>query len=202
MAASTKTESRTERDDRIRGAMVAGTPRDEIATNEGVSRATVDRVLRTTTDSAVKTATKAGDKKRAAAAAAKKAERAEAKRTARETAKEQPEREQADPSVAEDAPTRAPSQRIATTRKDALAFNDKWTDADRELLAKQLDRVEAKSFQRPGSGSYIRVEARDGSIVAAIEKGRIRFPKGSAPKGATKLDEKWSALDLSTRRGA
>jgi len=90
------------------------------------------------------------------------------------------------------------------TRDDALRFNGRWTDHDRDVVAAELDRLRDRTayFWRTGSNAYIRATDADGKGLVYVEAGYLWWRNGrveTIPEGAVREDEGW-LLALSTRQ--
>lgn len=88
------------------------------------------------------------------------------------------------------------------TRLEATTFNPRWTDHDREVVARELDRVGDRTayLWRIRSNTYIRATGTDGHAVLFVESGYLWWPGNTSalPDGAVPDGDGW-ILDLSTR---
>ncbi|RYF60613.1 MAG: hypothetical protein EOO27_05235 [Comamonadaceae bacterium] len=84
------------------------------------------------------------------------------------------------------------------TRVQALAWNSAWSYTDREIIEEHLDRLEAVTFYKVESGSYIGCLNAAGKRVMSLWPGYITFARGLGPE--VLADPNWEGIDLSTAR--
>jgi hypothetical protein len=179
-------ESKQDRDERIRAASLKGEPVAAIAEAEGVSVATVRRSLKASTDATLDRAEAAGKAARAEKAADRKAERklaAVPDAGSAEAPKPKPRKDGGSAKLAE-----------------VLAINGKWTDDDRALIEREVERIGAASFAIPASGGYARVLDKQGEVLAWVEKSRLCFAARVAPEGSIEKADGTRYVALSTAR--
>ena len=88
----------------------------------------------------------------------------------------------------------APGRRTMT-RAEVVAWNGRWSDADREVLIRHLARVGAARFSRTADGAYVRcVDAQDRTVMI-IAPGYVTFP---TPWVNEECAPDWPGIALST----
>lgn len=92
------------------------------------------------------------------------------------------------------ASVEAPGRRTMS-RREALAWNRRWSTADIELLTRHIDRVGAVRFDRTVDGNYIRcIDAQDRTIMV-IAWGYVHFAR---PWANAECSPDWLGFTLST----
>lgn len=96
------------------------------------------------------------------------------------------------------------SRGTPATRADAIAYNHRWTDYDRQIVSAELDRLRDQTayLWRTESNSYIRATDKYGKALMYIEAGYLWWHEGrveTLPEGVLPDDEGW-ILPLSTRQ--
>jgi hypothetical protein len=92
----------------------------------------------------------------------------------------------------------------AATRPQAIAYNSDWTDYDRQVVARELDRVAPRTayLWRTESNAYIRATDTQGHALLYIAAGYLWWHADYAPElpqGVERDGDGW-ILALSTRR--
>lgn len=74
--------------------------------------------------------------------------------------------------------------RRTMTRDQVLAWHSQWSFTDREVINRNLDRLDARSFYMPPSGGYIGCIDSSGTKVMFVHPGYIDFKPGLKPDDA------------------
>src|SRR5262245_23296224 len=96
--------------------------------------------------------------------------------------------------------------RTRMTLEDALAFNPRWTDADRAKVARAFELLPADPYvYSPASGRYVDAFTADREFVFQIGRGYIDYAAVLAPDGAGREfrgpeSHRVRRVDLSTRQ--
>lgn len=65
------------------------------------------------------------------------------------------------------------------TTEYALGLNPRWTEADRERIARQIEADDVRHFEEVPSGGYLNAVDADGYIAWALWPGTISFRRGA-----------------------
>ena len=90
------------------------------------------------------------------------------------------------------------------TRAEAIAYNRRWTDYDRQVVSAEIDRIRDHTsyLWRTESNSYIRATDADGKALMYVEAGYLWWHEGrveNLPEGVIRDGDGW-LLPLSTRQ--
>lgn len=80
-------------------------------------------------------------------------------------------------------------------RSEVLAWNLRWSDGDKTIVARQLDRVGAVRFRSTAGDGYVRCVNPHDRVVMVIAPGYLLFPRAMVNQDCA---PDWPGIALST----